>query len=54
MAASLKDAGWTSVANLRGGIFRWALDGRPLETSGRPTTNVHPFDDRWGRLLTRL
>jgi len=51
MAALLRDAGWVSVANLRGGIFRWALNGRPLETFGRPTTNVHPFDDRWGRLL---
>ena len=54
MAASLIDAGWVQVANLRGGIFRWALEGRPMETFGRPTTAVHPFDDRWGRLLTRF
>lgn len=36
------------VLNLRGGIFRWFLDGRPL---GDDRRRVHPFDARWGRLL---
>ena len=41
-----------AVRNLRGGVFRWAADGRPLRTaSGAPSTQVHPYDRLWGRYL---
>ncbi len=33
--------------NLRGGIFAWANQGRPLEGSSQ----VHPYDETWGLLL---
>ena len=40
------------VRNLRGGVFRWAADGRPLATAdGAPTTTVHPYDRLWSRYL---
>jgi rhodanese-related sulfurtransferase len=49
LAALLGAAGWPDVANLRGGIFRWAREARTLDGGGR----VHPFNDAWGRLLPR-
>lgn len=39
--------------NLRGGIFRWHIEGRPLEAGGAPATGVHPYDEAWGALLAR-
>lgn len=37
--------------NLRGGIFRWAREGRPLrDGAGNPTRRVHPFGFPWGLL----
>ena len=48
-AALLGAGGWPEVANLRGGIFRWALEGRALEGSHR----IHPFNAAWGLLLPR-
>jgi len=37
--------------NLRGGIFRWSREGRALVNDAGSTRQVHPYDDRWGRLL---
>jgi rhodanese-related sulfurtransferase len=45
--------GYTRVANLDGGIFRWANDGRLLVRDGRPVTQVHPYDERWGLMLEK-
>lgn len=40
------------IANLRGGIFAWAIAGLPLvDQTDRAVTRVHPYDARWGRLL---
>ena len=43
--------------NLRGGIFRWRAEGRPLvaQTSSQPSADapVHHYDSRWGQLLDR-
>ena len=48
----LRDAGLDGVRNLRGGVFRWAADGRPLRTAaGAPTRRVHPYNRLWGRYL---
>jgi rhodanese-related sulfurtransferase len=43
--------GYTNVRNLEGGIFRWANQNRPLFRQGAPTTEVHPYQSRWGLLL---
>jgi len=51
VASRLQAAGHRDVRNLRGAIFRWAEEGRPLERDGRPATGVHPYDAYWGRLL---
>jgi len=36
------------VANLSGGLFRWAAEGRRPALPG-----IHPFDAAWGALLAR-
>ncbi len=42
-----------SVANLRGGLFRWHAEGRALTAPSGPGF-VHPFDEAWETLLRRL
>jgi rhodanese-related sulfurtransferase len=49
MAARLIEAGAGPVANLRGGLFRWHVEGRALAGGDAP----HPFDAAWGALLRR-
>jgi rhodanese-related sulfurtransferase len=52
VASWLARAGYTSVVNLSGGIFKWANEGRPLfRDESRPTVLVHPYDQRWGMLV---
>lgn len=51
LAHWLGEQGYTNVSNLTGGIFRWADEGRPVVRGGRPTLEVHPYDQRWGLLL---
>jgi rhodanese-related sulfurtransferase len=48
----LANAGYTSVVNLNGGLFKWANEGRSLvKEENRPTALVHPYDERWGLLV---
>jgi rhodanese-related sulfurtransferase len=42
-----------SMANLRGGLFRWHAEGLALASSSSPAF-VHPFDDAWEMLLRRI
>jgi rhodanese-related sulfurtransferase len=37
--------------NLRGGIFRWHNENKPLENTQGATDRVHPYDGYWRRLL---
>jgi rhodanese-related sulfurtransferase len=41
------------VYNLRGGIFRWTVDGRTLVRGTEPG-KPHPYNDSWGQLLARI
>lgn len=50
-AEVLAARGWERVFNLRGSIFRWANEGRPLVDEAGPARRVHPYDDEWGELL---
>jgi len=50
---SLKNAGAERIANLRGGVFRWHNEERPLIAGKSSTLYVHPYDQMWGRLLKR-
>ena len=47
----LEEAGFADVSNLKGSIFRWANEGRPLYRAGERVFQVHPYNERWGRLL---
>jgi rhodanese-related sulfurtransferase len=53
VAEQLKEAGYTNVYNLWGGIFNWTNNGYPLEDAKGPTTRIHPYNPSWGRWLTR-
>ena len=52
VAQTLQDQGFTSVFNLKGSIFRWANEGRPVYREGQAVAAVHPYDASWGTLLT--
>lgn len=49
--ASLTKLGATGVYNLRGGVFAWHNEARPLENGSGTTQFVHPYNRSWGRLL---
>ena len=51
LAERLEAAGVDSVRNLRGSIFAWANEGRPLEKAGEGARTVHPYDAAWGTYL---
>ena len=43
--------GFTNVRTLAGSLFEWGNDGRPMESNGQPTKQVHPYNEFWGGLL---
>jgi rhodanese-related sulfurtransferase len=47
----LREQGFTRVANLKGSIFRWANEGRPVTRNDTPVRAVHPYNQTWGTLL---
>jgi rhodanese-related sulfurtransferase len=52
IANQLAQAGGPPVFNLRGSIFKWANEGKPLEANhGAAAAVVHPFDNKWSALL---
>ncbi len=53
LAQKLGVAGVDEVYNLRGGIFAWANEGRPVYTKEGPARQVHPYDRLWGRFLRK-
>lgn len=50
-ADKLRKAGYSNVQNMRGSIFQWANEGRPLVRDGRPAEKAHPYNALWGKLL---
>lgn len=46
----LRDKGY-AASNLRGSIFRWANEGRPVVRGDSTVREVHPYDSTWGDLL---
>jgi rhodanese-related sulfurtransferase len=54
IGAQLKQAGFTNVRNLYGGIFEWVNEGQPVyTTANQPTTQVHAYAPSWGVWLQR-
>lgn len=49
----LKEAGATATQNLRGGIFAWLQEYRPLHDAEGPIELVHPYDKTWGKAIKR-
>lgn len=47
----LQGMGFQNVTNLEGSIFAWANEGRPVFRGGESVAWVHPYDERWGKLL---
>lgn len=43
------------IYNMEGSIFKWANENRPMVTgsNNQQTTNVHPYNHVWGRLLEK-
>ncbi len=42
-----------ALYNLRGGIFRWFSEGRPVVDSIGAVNRIDPYDESWGRFLQR-
>ncbi len=53
VADQLKAQGATGVYDLAGGIFAWHSERGRLVNDGGATDYVHPYDEKWGRLLVR-
>ena len=54
IGAQLKQAGFTNVRNLYGGIFEWVNEGQPVVTAAnQPTDQVHAYSPTWGIWLQR-
>jgi sterol desaturase/sphingolipid hydroxylase (fatty acid hydroxylase superfamily)/rhodanese-related sulfurtransferase len=51
MSEALSAAGWTNSVVLRGSIFQWALEGRPLESDKPGTPLVHPHSFSYTHLV---
>ena len=45
--------GAANAANLRGGIFRWHAEHRPITSDSGPATRIHGYDASWQQLLNR-
>jgi len=52
-AWTLDRAGFTHVLNMEGSIFKWANEGRPVYCDGKQVQKVHPYNERWGKLLAK-
>ena len=51
LAARLRERGIADAHNLRGSLFAWANEGRPVYRGRTRVAEVHPFDSQWGTLL---
>ena len=50
----LKNAGYTNVKNLYGGIFEWVNDGHTVYNKNNAVTDsVHAFGHLWGKFLNK-
>ena len=45
--------GAKSCRNLRGGIFRWYNEGKPVVDASGLTDNIHGYDPIWGMMVER-
>lgn len=54
IAKKIKEAGYTNVKNLYGGIFEWKNKGYPvIDSTNTITENVHTFSEEWSKWLLK-
>jgi rhodanese-related sulfurtransferase len=53
VSQSLAPFGPAATVNLKGGVFRWHAQRKPLMSTAGPVRTVHPYDASWGKLLDR-
>ena len=53
IAGKLQAMGFTDVRNLYGGIFDWVNKGYPVYNNNGKTDQIHGYDQKWGKWLTR-
>lgn len=54
VAEKLKQAGFTNVSNLYGGIFEWINQGhKVVDSNEKETNNVHAYNKTWGIWLSK-
>ncbi len=53
ISEKLRQAGFTNVSNLYGGIFEWVNQGMPVVDAQGETKNVHAYDRTWGLWLNK-
>lgn len=54
IAKKLKDAGYTNVYNLYGGIFEWKNNNLNVyNANNQLTENIHTFSKQWSKWLTK-
>lgn len=54
IGAQLKQAGFTNVHSLYGGLFEWVNEGQPVYTTANQlTARVHAYAPNWGIWLQR-
>lgn len=54
IAEQLKNAGYTSVYNLFGGIFEWKNNGyKVYDSKNKATENVHTYSKKWSQWLKK-
>lgn len=51
--AALARDGAVPAYNLRGGLFRWFAEGKPVRSEAGEATSVHSYDGNWKLLLDR-
>jgi rhodanese-related sulfurtransferase len=47
----LRQLNKSNAVNLKGSLFAWANEGKPLFAGKEKVSKVHPFDAKWGALL---
>lgn len=54
ISEKLKQAGFTDVSNLYGGIFEWVNQSNPVvDSKGKMTDNIHAYSKTWGVWLNK-
>ena len=53
ISEKLKNAGYTNIKNLYGGIFEWKNKGyRVYDSSNKETQKIHAFSKHWSKYLS--